>query len=88
MLSDENVPGAFKRVPGSIGAEIWIKKGGAAPAGTQDCVFHGVTAHGRVSIPFIEADRGVTVHYLARWVGRNVNQVAPLSEPVSSMVVG
>jgi hypothetical protein len=88
MICDENSPGIFQKVAGSIGAEIWIKKGGIAPAGVKDCTFHSVTGRGRQTIRFPESEAGLMVHYLVRWIGKDSNVTAPFSELVSCVLVG
>jgi hypothetical protein len=86
FLSTEN-PQSKRRPAGTIGVELWCKKGGAAPQGLNDCQDLGLVTGSKKGIEFQPADAGMTVHYVARWINRS-GEPAPLGSVYSAMIVG
>jgi hypothetical protein len=85
---DETTPASRRKPAGTLALELWIKKGGPAPVGIEECSFHGVISKFQERISFESADAGAVVHYVARWIGKDGGRKAPKSDVASCMVVG
>jgi len=84
-FADEGTPSQKSKPAGVIGAEIWVKIGGAAPVDPGECTFVALDTRTPHTLEFAGADGGKTAHYMLRWVSTR-GEKGPWSETVSATI--
>lgn len=77
-IRDENTPNARRIPSGVLGAQVFVKIGGAAPTGLEECAFIGLASRypGQFQLP--NNARGSQIWIIARWQNRK-GDVGPIS---------
>lgn len=82
---DEATPTRRGRPAGVLGAEIYVKVGGAEPTDESECVFLALSTASRYTAHFEGSQGNQTAHFLLRWVNTRGHR-GPLSRTVSATI--
>lgn len=85
-FTDENTPLSNAKPAGVLGCEIYVKIGGDAPIGLDECKFLGVATKTPYEVSFSAEDGGKVAHYLCRWATRS-GLTGATSQLTSSTIV-
>lgn len=84
---DEATPNSKAKPDGVRACEIWIKIGGAPPAGISELTYIVSDTKTPYTVHFKSEDAGKTAHYWFRWLNTR-NESGPWSETVSVTISG
>lgn len=84
---DELSPDSKARPHGAIGAQIYLKIGGAPPVDDKECEYVATDSRTPYNCPFDGADAGKTAYYLLRWITAK-GETGPWSPIVQATITG
>jgi hypothetical protein len=67
---------------GVMGCELWLKIGGAEPAGPSEVTYVAIDTKTPYRYQFAGADGGKTAHWMLRWINKR-GEAGPWSETIS-----
>jgi len=84
---DEFTPDSKAKPDGAIGAQIWLKIGGAPPVDYKECQYIATDSRTPYNCDFDGADAGKTAYYLLRWINGK-GETGPWSPLVQATITG
>lgn len=84
---DEFTPDSKAKPEGAIGAQIWLKIGGAPPVDHKECEYVATDSRTPYNCDFDGADAGKTAYYLLRWINGK-GETGPWSPLVQATITG